>query len=73
LGPFTARLSIWVTNKTQAGIPFTSEFFRFTAGAFLSLTFPLFGSSFLNLKPEAPTKLVSELEATEEAMVVVSW
>ena len=49
-----------------------SEFFRFMAGGFLSLTFPPFCSSFLNLYPAAPIKLVSELEATEDAVIMVS-
>jgi hypothetical protein len=49
-----------------------SEFFRFISGGFLSLSFPPFCSSFLNLYPEAPIKLVSELEATEDAVFVVS-
>jgi hypothetical protein len=42
------------------------------AGGFLSLAFPPLCSSFLNLYPDASIKLVSELEATEEAAAVVS-
>jgi hypothetical protein len=73
LGPLCGNSEQLVHGQEFAGLPFMSEFFRFMAGGFLSLTFPPFCSSFLNLYPEAPIKLVSELEATEDAVVTVSW
>lgn len=72
LGSLYGNLEHLVTGQECSSLPFISEFFLFMAAGFFSLTFPAFCSSFLNLYPEAPTKLVSELEATEEAAVAVS-
>jgi hypothetical protein len=72
LGSLCGSLEHHVHGQEFASLPFTSEFFLFMAGGFLNLTLPAFCSSFLDLYPEAPTKLVSELEATEEAAVMVS-
>lgn len=55
-------------HNLTAHLPLTSEFFWTTVGSFFSLNFlPAFCPSRLNLKPEAATRLVPELDATEEA------
>jgi hypothetical protein len=72
LGSLYGNLEHLVTRQEFASLPFTSEFFLFMAAGFFSLTFPAFCSSFLNLYPEALIKLVSELEAIEEAAAEVS-
>ena len=56
----------------EAASSFASESLRLSAEGIFSFAFPSFGSSLLGLYPEAPIRLVSELEATDEAGGTVS-